>query len=50
VLIIKHHVGIYKYVGVNLWLVSYKYVVKELIVNIILYSKNVTVKGFCVWM
>ena len=37
-------------IGVNLGLVSYKYVVKELIVNTILYSKNVAVKGFYVWM
>jgi hypothetical protein len=44
VLIIKHHVGIYK----GPFLVSCKYVVKKLIVNTILYSKNVAVKGFCV--
>jgi hypothetical protein len=36
--------------GVNLKLDSYKYVVKELIVITILYSKNITVKGFRVWM
>jgi hypothetical protein len=36
--------------SVNLWLVSCKYVVKELIVNTILYNKNVAVKGFCGWM
>ena len=36
--------------GVNLELDSYKYVVKELIVITILYSKNITVKGFRVWM
>ena len=36
--------------SVNLWLVSCKYVVKELIINAILYNKNVAIKGFWVWM
>ena len=36
--------------SVNLWLVSCKYVVKELIVNIILYNKDVAIKGFWGWM
>ena len=36
--------------SVNLWLVSCKYVVKELIVNTILYNKIVAIKGFWGWM